>query len=333
MYEFILSLSRPQTLAAYLVAAAVFGTLLSVFLHYLQGNKLETRLKAVASQRERLRKQSRAALEKKGLRRRNDSLVGTISSKLNLAKALEDPNVVKLMNQAGMRGPGPISAFYFARMALPFLGALVTFIYIFLINDHGLSTVMKYGSLAFGAAAGFYAPNIYISSLAQKRQKSLMRAFPDSLDMLLICVEAGMSIEMGFNKVSQEIGSASPELAEEFGITLAELSFLPDRRQAYENLAIRTGHEGVKAVCMALAQAERYGTPLGDALRLMARENREMRMSEAEKKAAALPAQLTVPMILFFLPVLFLIVLGPAYIKYEKMQNENQAAPQIDSAT
>lgn len=333
MYEFILSLSRPQTLAAYLVAAAVFGTLLTVFLPYLQGNKLETRLKAVASQRERLRKQSRAALEKKGLRRRNDSLVGNISSKLNLAKALEDPNVVKLMNQAGMRGPGPISAFYFARMALPFLGALVTFIYIFFINDHGLSTVMKYGSLAFGAAAGFYAPNIYISSLAQKRQKSLMRAFPDSLDMLLICVEAGMSIEMGFNKVSQEIGSASPELAEEFGITLAELSFLPDRRQAYENLAIRTGHEGVKAVCMALAQAERYGTPLGDALRLMARENREMRMSEAEKKAAALPAQLTVPMILFFLPVLFLIVLGPAYIKYEKMQNENQAAPQIVSAT
>lgn len=333
MYEFILSLSRPQTLAAYLVAAAVFGTLLSVFLPYLQGNKLETRLKAVASQRERLRKQSRAALEKKGLRRRNDSLVGNISSKLNLAKALEDPNVVKLMNQAGMRGPGPISAFYFARMALPFVGALGAFIYIFFINDHGLSTVMKYGSLAFGAAAGFYAPNIYISSLAQKRQKSLMRAFPDSLDMLLICVEAGMSIEMAFNKVSQEIGSASPELAEEFGITLAELSFLPDRRQAYENLAIRTGHEGVKAVCMALGQAERYGTPLGDALRLMARENREMRMSEAEKKAAALPAQLTVPMILFFLPVLFLIVLGPAYIKYEKMQNENQAAPQIDSAT
>lgn len=333
MYEFILSLSRPQTLAAYLVAAAVFGTLLSVFLPYLQGNKLETRLKAVASQRERLRKQSRAALEKKGLRRRNDSLVGNISSKLNLAKALEDPNVVKLMNQAGMRGPGPISAFYFARMALPLVGALVTFIYIFFINDHGLSTVMKYGSLAFGAAAGFYAPNIYISSLAQKRQKSLMRAFPDSLDMLLICVEAGMSIEMAFNKVSQEIGSASPELAEEFGITLAELSFLPDRRQAYENLAIRTGHEGVKAVCMALGQAERYGTPLGDALRLMARENREMRMSEAEKKAAALPAQLTVPMILFFLPVLFLIVLGPAYIKYEKMQNGNKAAPQIVAAT
>jgi tight adherence protein C len=216
-------------------------------------------------------------------------------------------------------------------MALPFLGGSLMFFYIFFVNDHGLSTFMKYGSVLFGAAAGFYAPNIYISNLAQKRQKSLMRAFPDALDMLLICVEAGMSIEMGFNKVSQEIGTASPELAEEFGITVAELSYLPDRRLAYENLALRTGHEGVKAVCMALGQAERYGTPLGDALRMMAKENREMRMSEAEKKAASLPAKLTVPMILFFLPVLFLVVLGPAYIKYNQMQKENEAAPQVTS--
>ncbi len=329
MYDFLLSFTKPQTLAAYLVAAAVLGTFLSIFMPYLQGNKLETRLKAVATQREKLRKQSRAALEKKGLRRKDDSVVGSISSKLNLATALEDPNVVRLMNQAGMRGPGPISAFYFARMILPFAGALLTFFYIFYVNDLGLQPTMKYGSLAFGAAIGFYAPNLYISNIAQKRQKSLMRAFPDALDMLLICVEAGMSIEMGFNKVSQEIGTASPELAEEFGITVAELSYLPDRRQAYENLAIRTGHEGVKAVCMALGQAERYGTPLGDALRLMAKENREMRMSEAEKKAAALPAKLTVPMILFFLPVLFLVVLGPAYIKYQKMQSDNEAAPQV----
>ncbi len=329
MYDILLALTKPETLAAYLVAAAVFGTFLSILLRYLQGNKLETRLKSVASQRERLRKQSRAALEKKGLRRKDDSFFGNISSKLNLATALEDPNVLKLMNQAGMRGPGPISAFYFARMALPFAGAILTFLYIFFVNDHGLNTFMKYGSLAFGAAVGFYAPNIYISNLAQTRQKSLMRAFPDSLDMLLICVEAGMSIEMGFAKVSHEIGGASPELAEEFGITVAELSYLPDRRQAYENLAQRTGHEGVKAVCMALGQAERYGTPLGDSLRMMAKENREMRMSDAEKKAAALPAKLTVPMILFFLPVLFLVVLGPAYIKYQKMQGENEVAPQV----
>ncbi|MEL6957285.1 MAG: type II secretion system F family protein, partial [Pseudomonadota bacterium] len=134
-----------------------------------------------------------------------------------------------------------------------------------------------------------------------------------------ICVEAGMSIEMAFAKVGSEIGSASAELAEELTLTTAELSYLPERRMAYENLAMRTGHEGVKSVCMALVQGERYGTPLGDALRVMAKENRDMRMSEAEKKAAALPAKLTVPMIVFFLPVLFLVVLGPAYIKFQDM--------------
>jgi tight adherence protein C len=329
MYEFLLAMTKPQNLVPALVALAVFGTFVTVFLPYLQGDKLETRLKAVSTQREKLRKQSRAALESKGLRRKDTSVVGSISSKLNLATALEDPTVVTTMNQAGLRGPGPLSAFYFARMTLPFVGLALTFGYIFFVNDHGFNTFQKYGSLAFGLAAGFYAPNIYLKNLAQTRQKSIMRAFPDALDMMLICVEAGMSIELGFNKVSQEIGSASPELAEEFGLTVAELSYLPERRQAYDNLAKRTGHEGVKAVCMALAQAERYGTPLGDALRVMAKENREMRMSEAEKKAAALPAKLTVPMILFFLPVLFLVVLGPAYIKYSEMQKENAEAPQV----
>ncbi|MEO1188763.1 MAG: type II secretion system F family protein, partial [Pseudomonadota bacterium] len=182
---------------------------------------------------------------------------------------------------------------------------------------------MKFASIIFGLAAGFYAPNLYVGNIAAKRQQSIMRAFPDALDMMLICVESGMSIEMAFAKVGAEIGTASVELAEELQLTTAELSYLQERRQAYENLARRTGHEGVKAVTMALVQAERYGTPLGDALRVMAKENRDMRMSAAEKKAAALPAQLTVPMILFFLPVLFLVVLGPAVIKVMRMQAEN----------
>ena len=331
MYDILISLSKPESAVVILVAIAVFGTLMSILMPYLKTDKLETRLKAVTEQREKLRKQNRAALEQKGLRRKDDSLVGNISSKLNLAKALEDPNVINTLAKAGMRGPGPLSAFYFARMAMPFVGLVLMFFYIFFVNDHGFQGPMKYGTLLFGAAAGFYAPNLYVSNLAAKRQKSIMRAFPDALDMLLICVESGMSIEVGFSKVSQEIGSASPELAEEIGLTVAELAYLPERRVAYENLAKRTGHEGVKAVCMALGQAERYGTPLGDALRVMAKENRDMRMADAERKAAALPAQLTVPMIIFFLPVLFLVVLGPAYIKYEKMSGKNDAAPQVQS--
>ncbi len=332
MYDLLLSLTKPETIVPLLVALAVFGTILSIVLPFLQGDKLQTRLKSVADQRERLRKQSRAALEQNSqasLRRTDKSVVGKVSTKLNLAKALEDPNVANTMAQAGLRGPGPTSMFYFARMTLPFVGLIATFLYIFFVNDHGFNTFQKYGSLAFGAAAGFYAPNIYVKNLADTRQKSIMLGFPDALDMMLICVEAGMSIEAAFGKVAGEIGTASPELGEELGLTVAELSYLPDRRQAYDNLAKRTGHEGVKAVCMALSQAERYGTPLGDALRVMAKENREMRMSSAEKKAAALPAKLTVPMILFFLPVLFLVVLGPAYIKYTEMQKDHDSAPKV----
>jgi tight adherence protein C len=148
-----------------------------------------------------------------------------------------------------------------------------------------------------------------------------MAAFPDSLDMMLICVESGMSVEMALQKVGQEIATASVEIAEEFALTTAELSYLPDRRTAYENLARRTDHAGVKSVAMALTQAEKYGTPVGAALRVMAKENREIRLSEAEKKAASLPPKLTVPMIVFFLPVLFAVIIGPAAIQVSQMMH------------
>jgi tight adherence protein C len=164
---------------------------------------------------------------------------------------------------------------------------------------------------------GFYGPNIFLANRISKRKTSIMQAFPDALDLLLICVEAGMSIESAIQKVSQEIGGSSIDLAEELTLLSAELSYLPDRRMAYEGLAKRTNHPGVKSVATAMTQAETYGTPLGAALRTMAKENREMRLSAAEKKAAALPAKLTVPMILFFLPVLFIVILTPAIISIQ----------------
>ena len=156
---------------------------------------------------------------------------------------------------------------------------------------------------------------MFVENLVQRRQTSIKNAFPDALDMLLICVQSGMSVEAAFGKVSSEIGAQSLELAEELSLTTAELSYLQDRRQAFENLGKRTGIPGIKSVATALIQAERYGTPVGQALRVMAKENRDMRMSEAEKKAAALPPKLTVPMIIFFLPVLFVVILGPAIIQ------------------
>lgn len=156
---------------------------------------------------------------------------------------------------------------------------------------------------------------VFLKNAIAKRQLSIKRAFPNALDLMLICIESGMSIEAAFRRVSQEIGSQSVPLAEELTLVTAELSYLQDRKVAYENLAKRIGLDSVKSVALALQQAERYGTPLGQTLRVLAQENRDMRMTEAEKKAAALPPKLTVPMIVFFLPVLFVVILGPTGIK------------------
>jgi tight adherence protein C len=321
--DWVSFLTDPVTLASGFAAVATFATVLTLAAPAFSGDKLTSRLKAVSNRREELRKKSRAALEgeaaKKTIRRRDTSMLKKFVDMLDLQKMLEDPNVVKKLMQAGLRGPRPVSIFYFCRFALPLVFGIGAFVYIWLINDYGLQMQMKIGIVAVAFAAGFYGPNIYLTNLAQKRRTSIMRAFPDSLDMMLICVEAGMSIEQAFARVGEEIGTASPELAEELGLTTAELSYLQDRRAAYYNLAERTNHPGVKGVAMALVQAEKYGTPLGSALRVMAKENRDMRITEAEKKAAALPAKLTVPMIVFFLPVLFLVILGPAFIKINAM--------------
>jgi tight adherence protein C len=202
---------------------------------------------------------------------------------------------------------------------MPFVMAALVAFYLFVVNDFGLPGMVRVAAVVFGLAAGFYLPNLYISNRAQKRRQSIVQAFPDSLDLLLICVESGMSIEAAITKVGAEIGGQSIDLAEEYTLLSAELSYLPERRQAYEGFARRTNHPGIKSVATAMIQAEKYGTPLGQALRVMAKENREMRLAAAEKKAAALPAKLTVPMIVFFLPVLFVVILGPAIIKIQDM--------------
>ena len=319
--DWVQFLTDPMTLASALACVATFATVLTLAAPALDGDKLTSRLKSVSNRREELRKKSRAALdgEKKSIRVQDTSMTKKFVDKLDLAKMLEDPGVQKKLIQAGLRGPKPISIFYLCRFALPMVFGLGTLVYIWFVNDHDLSFNMKIGAVVVGFAAGFYGPNLFVENLITKRRTSIMRAFPDSLDMMLICVESGMSIEQAFARVGEEIGSASVELAEELALTTAELSYLQDRRQAYYNLAERTNHPGVKGVATALVQAEKYGTPMGSALRVMAKENREMRITEAEKKAAALPAKLTVPMIVFFLPVLFLVILGPAFIKIDAM--------------
>ncbi len=311
-------LTNPQNLLSLVVGALAFGALFTVLSSFGGEASLEGRMKAVATRRDELKRRSRQALAKEGgLRHSNGGFHKDVVDKLNLAKMLEDPKVAEKMAQAGLRGPKPLNTFYFFRFASPFVFFALVGFYVFVVNDFGLPTMTRMTMTMAGAVIGFYAPNIYLSNRIAKRQQSIMQAFPDALDLLLICVEAGMSIEAAIQKVSQEIGGSSIDLAEELSLLSAELSYLPERRQAYEGLAKRTNHAGVKSVSTAMVQAEQYGTPLGAALRTMAKENRDLRMSAAEKKAASLPAKLTVPMIVFFLPVLFVVILGPAIIQIQ----------------
>jgi tight adherence protein C len=223
--------------------------------------------------------------------------------------------MVKRLRMAGYRGRGPVVTFIAMRLIMPGVLFGVSALYIFVVLQLHYPLIAKLGMVLVAALLGYYIPTLFVRNRIAKRQKSIRRAWADALDLLLICVESGMGIESAFRKVSEEIGSQSLELAEELALTTAELSYLSDRRAAYQNLALRTGLEGVKGVVLALVQAEKYGTPVGSALRVFAQEQRDARISDAEKKAASLPPKLTVPMILFFLPVLFAIIITPAVIQ------------------
>lgn len=324
---------NPGNLVAICVAILVFLTIMTLGQSLTSGDQLDKRMKAVANRREELRRLSRQNIAKDGsaLRQTDSSPYRAFVEKLNLKTLLEDPKVVENLAMAGFRGPKPVSTFYFFRFLMPFVLGIGVCLYLFFVNSLGQPTNIKILISVGAFVAGYYAPNIYISNKASKRRESIVAAFPDALDLLLISVEAGMSIETALQKVSAEMGPSSIELAEELSLLVAELSYLPERRQAYEGLSKRTGHNGIKAVCTAMIQAEKYGTPLGTALRVMAKENRELRLSAAEKKAAALPAQLTVPMIVFFLPVLFLVILGPVVIRITDMQKQNKSAPVVNA--
>ena len=311
-----------QNLLSMGVGVLVFATLVTLLGSMGGEAKLEGRMKAVAVRREELKRRSRQAIAAQNigpqnLRHTDEGFKKRVVERLNLTKLLEDPKVAEKMAQAGYRGPKPLTTFYFFRFSMPFVMLALAVFYVFILNDFGLPLMNRLAICMFAAVIGFYGPNIFLANRIAKRRTSIMQAFPDALDLLLICVEAGMSIEAAIQKVSQEIGGSSIDLAEEMTLLSAELSYLPDRRMAYEGLAKRTNHPGVKSVATAMTQAETYGTPLGSALRTMAKENREMRLSAAEKKAAALPAKLTVPMILFFLPVLFIVILTPAIISIQ----------------
>ncbi len=302
-----------------LVGIATIAAILSMAMPLLEADTLSQRMKAVGVERDRIRARERERLTANGnkvnLRQAPKAYMKQVVEWFSLSKWLGTEQAKLQMMMAGYRGAQAEVGFLFFRLISPAIALVVGVTYIFFIASFDWPIAFKIAAVIAIVYFGLKAPELYIQNQISKRQKSMGRAFPDAMDLLLICVESGMSIEHACRKVSEEIGPQSVALAEEFTLTTAELSFLPERKVAYENLAIRTGIESARQIATVLIQAERYGTPLGTALRTVAQESRSQRLLAAEKKAASLPPKLTVPMIIFFLPVLFAVILTPAIIQ------------------
>ena len=305
-----------------LAAAAVACGILVTFWPYVVSDTLARRMRLVTDESERIRIRERARLQSGGrrsLRPEPKKFFKDIVERFGLSQEVSDSAIRQRLRMAGFRGEGPIVTFLALRLLLPIGFFALAVLYVFVLEDLQQPFAVEWAICVAAACIGYYGPAIYIKNLIDKRQQAMRRAWPDALDLLLICVESGMSIEGALRKVGAEIGSESVELAEELSLTTAEMSYLADRRKAFENLSERTGVESIRQAVTTLVQAEKYGTSLGQALRVLAQESRDTRMSLAEKKAAALPPKLTVPMIIFFLPVLFGIILGPAGIQIANM--------------
>lgn len=317
MYEIVQT--NRDSIIPLLTGLAVFCGTISLAWHYLWPNVLGSRTlqltEAWRSSRASGLVQSTEQPKRSLLTSEPKRIYEIIVRRLNLARHLRDRTTVRKLEMAGFRGRAPLITFLAMRVLMPLMMLGFSAFYIFVVIKPDINIVLKSALSLASAGIGYYLPELYVKNRITKRQKSIIRAWPNALDLLMICVESGMSIEHAFRKVADEITSQSKELAEELALTTAELSFLPDRRTAYENLGRRTDMEGVKSVVSGLMQSEQHGTSLGTVLRVLAQENRNTRMSMAEKKAAALSPKLTVPMILFFLPVLFAVIITPAVIQ------------------
>jgi len=280
-------------------------------------NPVEKRLKAIAQHRDELRKQHMSELKKEKTGKGMD-LVKQAAKKLNKKKGNSNKADTKstkaLLQQAGFRGKDAPEVFAFFKLIMPFVGGAAAAAYV-LFGAKDMSMMLSLVVCAGGAGLGFLLPGVYIKNTALKRTKELRKALPDALDLLVICTEAGLSINQALNRVVEEIGRASPIIAEELGLLAVELSFLDDRRSAYINLMERTGMDEFKAISGTIMQAEKYGTPVSQAMKVLTAEFRTERLLRAEEKAARLPALMTVPMIVFILPTLFIVLIGPAILR------------------
>jgi len=304
-------------IATMLAGVAAFAVMFAIYTVTTVHDPMVKRVKALNDRREQLKAGITASTSKRRAKlvQKNEA-TDRIRALLSSLKGLQDSQVkaaqVKLM-QAGIRSKEWAVAVIFGRLVMPILlgGPMLYVVY-------GTDTFAEWSPLkAYGLVAGTFilsykAPDLYLKNKIQKRASAIRKGLPDALDLLVICAEAGLTVDAAFHRVARELGRAYPELGDEFSLTAIELGFLTDRRQAFENLAMRTNLDSIKGVVTTMIQTEKYGTPLASALRVLSAEFRNERMMRAEEKAARLPAIMTVPLILFILPVLFIVILGPA---------------------
>jgi tight adherence protein C len=302
--------------ATMLSAVATFAVLIAIYAATTVRDPMARRIKALNDRREQLKAGIVASTNKrKKLTNRNEA-ADRVRSILTSFKMLQDDQLkktqLKLM-QAGIRTKDLAFFIIFARFVLPVVLGVTAVLLIYAFNYFPeWSWWRRYGTVAGTLVGAYKAPDLWLKNKVNKRSKAVRKGLPDALDLLVICAEAGLTVDAAFNRVAKELGKAYPELGDEFGLTAIELGFLNERRQAFENLANRVDLEAIRGVVTTMIQTEKYGTPLASALRVLSAEFRNERMMRAEEKAARLPAIMTVPLILFILPTLFIVILGPA---------------------
>jgi tight adherence protein C len=299
-----------------LAALAMFMIVWSIGQLLVQRDAFAPRLKAIAERRAELKGNLTQARHRKKKNTETISFVRQVVQRLKLLQQHQVGLLQQKLVQAGYRGKDAIYLFAFAKLVMPFAGLAVGFVLAKIDWSHAFATSQAKGWLIFIGCGYFGArlPDILVANAKQKRDGALRKALPDALDLMMICAEAGLSLAAALDRVSRELGRVSPELAEEFSLTSVELGFLPDRSVALKNLGERADIKEVRGFVNVIAQTEKYGTPIAQALRVLSKEFREERMLRAEQKAARLPAMMTVPMIVFILPTLFIIVMAPAII-------------------
>jgi tight adherence protein C len=309
-------LHDPDTLSL-LCGAGAFGVVVLIWLALIDKDPLPERLKNITQHKRDLRdaERRRNAAAARPAKTSRAAMIRRIVLKLKLEQGRKLNELRLKLARAGYRARDAMFLYLFLKLAMPVGGAFGMFFFVFVLHMYHGKPVIGFLMVAFAGIFGLMLPDIFLKNQSQKRVQLLRKAMPDALDLMVICAEAGLSLDSSLDRVSREIGPSSPELAEEVGLTAVELSFLPDRSKALQNLADRVPLPGVLALTNTLIQTEKYGTPLAQSLRVLSGEMRDDRIMQAETKAAKLPATLTIPMILFILPPLFVVLIGPAALK------------------